>query len=60
MNIHSKDPIYLSNKNYYENHIHQMKLTSLFIKYLLKKYMANIGINKNKKEKKTTIKNIAL
>ena len=53
MNIHSKDPKYLANKTYYEKNIHQMKLTSLFIKYLIKKYMANLSINKNKKEKKS-------
>ena len=37
MDIHLKDPKYLANKNFYENHFHQMKLTSLFIKFLKKK-----------------------
>ena len=57
MNIHLKDPLYLANKNFYENHFHQMKLTSLFIKYLMKKYMTNMNLNKEQKDKKENKKN---
>ena len=51
MKIHLKDPLYLDNKKFYENHFHQMKLTSFLIKYLMKKYMSNLKNNKEKKQK---------
>ena len=50
MKIHLKDPQYFAKKNFYESHFQHMKLTSLFIKYLMKKYMSNL--NKKKKGKK--------
>ena len=52
MNIHLKDPLYLANKSIYEKNIHQMKLSSLSIKFFMKKYMANSSSNKTKNKKK--------
>ena len=48
MAIHSRDPIYLANKNFYENYTDKMKFTSFFIKCLVQKYMINYNIDKNK------------
>ena len=47
MNIHSTDPNYLVNKNFYENYEDKMKFTSIFIKCLVQKYMINNKIKKN-------------
>ena len=58
MNIHSRDPIYLANKNFYENYTDKMKFTSIFIKCLVQKYMINYNIDKNKKDKKENENNL--
>ena len=49
MNIHSNDPTYLANKNFYENYTDKMKSTSILIKCLVQKYMINYN-NKNVKK----------
>ena len=55
MNTHIDDPLYLENKNFYENYINEMKIEPNLTKYLVKK---NILKNSSNKEKKETIDNL--
>ena len=52
MRTHLKDPNYLHNKNYYENHIKCIKFESYSIKYLMKLYSSK----ENQKNIRKTIK----
>ena len=57
MYIHSADPNFLVNKNFYENFIDKMKSNSIFVKCLVQKYMINYNI-KIRKEKDNNLDEI--
>ena len=50
MRTHLKDPNYLHNKNYYENHIKCIKFESYSIKYLMKLYSSKENQKKIRKK----------